>query len=242
MPYDEAYRKKMSESLKKRYQTEAGLAYRQRLKEQTGEKHPFYGRHHSEESKAKMRARKLGGTLSEEHKAKIAVKSKQYGIPQEVRAKMVEARKRNGTYEFSEEHRKHLGVARQRVMREHPEIMERIVKAVHSHPNRAEITLLDLLNSVDVDSWEFTGDGSLIIGGKNPDYRFKRAPLLCEMFGNYWHRDENELERIGFFEQYGYRMLVVWESELKHPEQVMERIRSFINAALDKTVVLCSTH
>lgn len=41
------------------------------------ENHPLWGKHHSEESKEKMRIAKKGKTLSEEHKKKISQNSKQ---------------------------------------------------------------------------------------------------------------------------------------------------------------------
>lgn len=41
-------------------------------KQRTGEKNPFYGKHHSEESKLKMSESKKGKSLTEEHKQKIS--------------------------------------------------------------------------------------------------------------------------------------------------------------------------
>ena len=46
--------------------------YSEYHREQTVENHPFYGKHHTEETKRKMSEAKKGKTLSEEHKKKLS--------------------------------------------------------------------------------------------------------------------------------------------------------------------------
>ena len=62
--------------------------------------------------------------------------------------------------------------------------------------------------------WQFVGDGQLIVGGKCPDF-WDGETGLVELYGNYWHRDQDPQDRIDHFAQYGYTCLVIWESELK---------------------------
>lgn len=79
------YRKKMSNTIKEKFNTPE---YKEKFSELTrGEKNPMFGRHHSEESKKKMRDAKLGkkiGHFSEEHKRKLSEshkgKKKQYDV------------------------------------------------------------------------------------------------------------------------------------------------------------------
>ena len=49
-----------------------------------------------------------------------------------------------------------------------------------------------------------------------------------EFFGDYWHRGEDPQERINLFSRYGYKCLVIWEHELKQPEQVVGCIAEFV--------------
>lgn len=95
------------------------------------------------------------------------------------------------------------------------------------HPNKPEMQFLALLKSV-TPEWEFVGDGKKIIAGKNPDF-WNGNHKLAELFGNYWHKGENPAERINLFRQYGYNTLVIWESELENPQEVLTKVAEFIS-------------
>ncbi len=79
-------------------------------------------------------------------------------------------------------------------------------------PNKLEKYVLSLVEPY---GYEFVGGGSLWIGGKNPDFVNYEANKLIEVFGNYWHKPEEEQERVNHFAKYGWRCEVVWESEIK---------------------------
>jgi hypothetical protein len=101
--------------------------YRQKLSEaKKGEKHPNYGKHHSEETKKKMSEAKLGKTLSEEHKIKIGNSNRGKHCSEETKKKISdtklekplseETRKRMSEFQkgktFSAEYRKKLSEAK----------------------------------------------------------------------------------------------------------------------------------
>jgi len=63
--------------------------------------------------------------------------------------------------------------------------------------------------------WEFVGDGSLIIAGKNPDFAHKTEKKLIDLFGEPFHGKEEELERIQLYMREGYCLVVIWCDDLK---------------------------
>ena len=89
--------------------------------------------------------------------------------------------------------------------------------------------------------FNFVGDGSLIIGTKNPDFVYsKEGKKIIEVFGDYWHRDDivkywhqtEEGCKI-YYEAFGYNVLIIWEKELRSPNKVAKKIREFINTTLE---------
>lgn len=95
-------------------------------------------------------------------------------------------------------------------------------------PNKVEEHLNTILKDNFPNEWEYVGDGKLIISGLIPDFaNINGKKQLIEMFGDYWHKGENPQDRIDKFAKLGYSCLVIWESELKNPNQVIERVANF---------------
>lgn len=93
--------------------------------------------------------------------------------------------------------------------------------------NKAEKKLEDLLNITSPGKYKFVGDGSVIIGGRCPDFIDEEQKKIIEMFGNYWHQSVDEKLKIEHFESHGYKTLVVWEKELKDEESLKEKLIAY---------------
>jgi len=52
---------------------------------------------------------------------------------------------------------------------------------------------------------------------------------LIELYGDYWHRDDDPQERINIFRGFGFSTLVIWERELRDEPAVVERLKAFIS-------------
>jgi len=74
----------------------------------------------------------------------------------------------------------------------------------------------------------FVGNGELVIDGKNPDFVcIKDDHKLVEVWGEYFKRSRNPQDLIDFYNVRGYSCLVIYASELKHPEQVVLKVHEF---------------
>lgn len=100
-----------------------------------------------------------------------------------------------------------------------------------ARPNKVETKLLGLLEAIQPDGWKYVGDGSLVLGRKNPDFvSTQPKKLIVELFGDYWHRGQDPEDRINFFKGFGYSTLVVWERELRNTLSLVYRINQFTKA------------
>lgn len=169
----------------------------------------FIGHKHTPESKQKMsQAQKGKNTWSKGRKAS-----------EETRKRISEASKRhwqNAEY-------------RDKVIRE-------MIRGNHQRPTTPErrvISIIDLYNL----PFKYTGDGSFIIHGVNPDFvNCNGAKVVLEIFGDHWHNPEGrdiewrrtELGRIMLFNSFGFKCIVFWESELKSlsDNMIVGRIKS----------------
>jgi DNA-binding Lrp family transcriptional regulator len=93
-------------------------------------------------------------------------------------------------------------------------------------PNEGELKLLKILKAVSED-WRFTGDGSLWIKGKNPDF-WDGKQHLVELFGGSWHSEKEAKERINHFREHGYLCIVVWYSELRKIQMLKNKIEMWV--------------
>lgn len=107
------------------------------------------------------------------------------------------------------------------------EVEAKVLKANQVRPNKAEKRLLCILDEKFPSHWRYVGDGSFWIEGKNPDFvNVNGQKQIIELLGNYWHKSVDQ-SRIRLFKKHGFRTLIIWASELKHPQQVVAKIKKF---------------
>ncbi len=89
-------------------------------------------------------------------------------------------------------------------------------------PNQLEQKVLDLLP----ESWRYEG---LAVGNRCPDFWDGNSRVI-EVFGDYWHRDDDPQAWIDHYAAHGYKCLVVWESEVKAGQ--VNKLLEFANGSL----------
>lgn len=171
-----------------------------------GKPSPRKGKHLSEASKKKLHDANIGKKLSEETKLKIGLAAKGRKTSEDTKIKISNAVKGHWKNE---------------------KITEKRRKAFLIHPNKPETIVLNLLNKLFPNKWKFTGDLSLMINGKNPDFAHVKQKKLIELFGDYWHKGQNPKDRENIFKPFGYRTLIIWENELKNLNKVSSKIKKF---------------
>jgi len=74
--------------------------------------------------------------------------------------------------------------------------------------------------------WEKLPNGKY----KNPDFKVIDQNKVIEVFGDYWHRNDDPQELIDLYKQIGFDCLVIWEKEIKEtPQLVAKRVGEFIS-------------
>lgn len=115
-----------------------------------------------------------------------------------------------------------------------PEYVQRQMKARNVQPNKTELKLDNFLQQFLPNEYKYVGDGEFILAGKCPDFvNINGQKKIIELFGNYWHQNDDGGERIKLFEQYGYQTLIVQESELENKEELRNKILNFHREALN---------
>ena len=101
--------------------------------------------------------------------------------------------------------------------------------------SQEEIWLTKFLDEYFPGQWRFVGDWQFLVGTKCPDF-WNGDHKLIELFGNFWHRREDESKRIDFFKENGYKCLVVWTHEIRNPDILKSKIEEFSNNSWSKII------
>jgi len=116
-----------------------------------------------------------------------------------------------------------------------PEYLKKYRAGMTAKPNKAEKRLMLILDGINICKYEFVGDFSLWIEGKNPDFINKEQKKIIELFGVYFHNEaatgmleaEHEKERIDHFKRCGYDCLIIWDNELLDEKILVKKILKF---------------
>lgn len=106
--------------------------------------------------------------------------------------------------------------------------------AQRGRPTTGEAVLIALFQEHNL-PYRYVGDGSVVIYGLNPDFiNCNGDKKIIEFFGNYWHREMQDLPyerteegRREVFSHLGFSTLVIWEDELGDMEAVLTKVRAF---------------
>lgn len=180
-----------------------------------GDGNPFYGRHHSEETKLIMSKNVSESILSN---------------PEELKRRSEMMRLYNLTQkDYS--HPWNCGMHPWDWMKiSEEEFYQKLTESQQRRPNILETNFISLIKRNNL-PFKYVGDGSLWICGKNPDFINEEKKTIIELFGDYWHEDEDEINRTTHFKSHGFNTIVVWESEIKNLSEediiklIQERIK-----------------
>jgi hypothetical protein len=97
-----------------------------------------------------------------------------------------------------------------------------VLAAVARRPTRPEQRVIDVIANYDL-PLKYTGDGSFIIAGLNPDFiNCNGKKIAIEVFGDYWHKERagksaasTEEGRRQILGEYGWDLVVLWCSEME---------------------------
>jgi hypothetical protein len=117
-----------------------------------------------------------------------------------------------------------------------PEYAKRLCEAQNRKPNKTEIFTDGLIQKTRPTDFIYSGDGKIFIAGKCPDwFNVNGKKQVIEFLGDYWHgekrtgrtKEQEEKGLIDHYKRYGYNCLIIWESELKNLDKVVEKIENF---------------
>lgn len=108
------------------------------------------------------------------------------------------------------------------------EIALRIARSNRKGPSLPELSLSVNLESISPNTWEYngSGQGSLSIGGKVPDFFKKNENKVIEVFGVYWHDEVEEHIIINHYKNFGYECLVLWEYDCYLRNIVLSKLKA----------------
>jgi hypothetical protein len=107
------------------------------------------------------------------------------------------------------------------------EYLKKRAEMMAIRPNKPETILINLLKEMGL-PYHYTGDYKFWIEGKNPDFvNCNGQKKIIEVFGRYWHKEKEIIQRGFLFGQYGYDTLFLWDDEFKNIDEVKRKLLEF---------------
>lgn len=114
--------------------------------------------------------------------------------------------------------------------------IQKVIDGLKPKPNKQEKKLIKIIKENKF-PFKYVGDYKFWIEGRNPDFiSTNTSKKIIEMFGDYWHKDSKWLKikeekkedgTIKHYKKYGYKTLIIWESELKNLDRIKTKIKNF---------------
>jgi len=122
-----------------------------------------------------------------------------------------------------------------RIINNDEKLTKKRTSALLQKPTKPEKIMIEIIKKNNL-PFNYVGNGKIWFKGFktmfNPDFLSKNPKYIIEVDGDYWHNLPNvkqkDERRIKTYFKYGYKTLIVWEHELKNKEQVINKIKGFI--------------
>lgn len=106
----------------------------------------------------------------------------------------------------------------------------KLMRSSGKHPNKIEKDCIKLFQIKNI-QLTYVGDGTKWFKSKNgnrfnPDFINEDKKIIVEIFGDYWHRNTQERDklRINTYKKNGYEPLIIWEKELLNQQEILNKI------------------
>ena len=106
---------------------------------------------------------------------------------------------------------------------------EVMAKVLRRRPTKPELKLTKILNEEFLGEWMYSGDGQVWIVRMNPDFwNINGRKMVIELYGDYWHRNDDPKIRVRNYKRHGVSCLIIWEHEIKDKASLIRKIGDFM--------------
>jgi len=85
-------------------------------------------------------------------------------------------------------------------------------------PTSIERLFIELIAKYNL-PYRYVGNGDVWISNMNPDFiNTNSKKEVVELYGDFWHKNQNPQDRIDKFKKYGFECKVIWEKEFKYSD------------------------
>lgn len=112
-----------------------------------------------------------------------------------------------------------------------PEIIKKVLRRLQERPVQTEVKLNMILQKNFPNEWKYTGDGSFLIGYKNPDFVNINGKKMCiEIYYEYFKKrdfgstENYEKQRAEHFAKYGWKTIFIKSEELEKESILINKI------------------
>jgi len=106
------------------------------------------------------------------------------------------------------------------------ELNQKRLKAMHRRPTKPEQIVINLLSQLGLTDFKYTGNGTRCVAGFFLVNDEKQK--IIEVFGMYWHRNDDGRERVKAFAKKNFETLILWENKIICDQlEVIKKIKEF---------------
>lgn len=115
-----------------------------------------------------------------------------------------------------------------RRLTEQLKLISKKLKLIGKRPTALEKKLISIIQRHNFD-FRYVGDGSFWIDSPlmNPDFIHESDNKVIEVYGKYWHRNDDPKDRINTFAEIGWDCLVIYENEFEDENKIIKKLREW---------------